>query len=1387
MPWFRTATSDAAVVQRVRAGKRDEFAALVDRYLPVAYAVCYAQLHNATDAEDAAQDAFVKAYEALDGLKEPTKFGPWLLSIVRNICRNHKRSRAREAERVDALAILGQPPSAKPEDQEIRNVVRQQVDGLDDIHREVLLLHYYGGRSIKEIAALLELSQDAVKKRLQRAREALSAQMLRHLEPAVAPARNHRDGVKAIMGLLAGATAAWETSAAAASGAAAGVGAAGVAGGIASGAITKIIAGAAVVLAVTGAVVYWQAPPDPPALVVSQATPIAQNATADATPAQNTPSNPSDPPNPSDSSSTPPAVPQSGYFIRGRTVDQAGNPVPNASLTLDPYDPKRGKQQEAESGEDGWFIFTGLMQARYMVRATTKGLLGLRETESTTAEKQDDHEMAMLPAGAIAGMVRGKSGEPVPDAVVTLKFGRWNGQRGPVIPRWQELRAVKTDAEGRFELAPVWLGTWTLQVDSPNHILHETEALPVDHPPVTITLTPGAHVAGRVVYAGSDTPVPDVKLELDIGRSSVTGPDGNFVLNGVRPGMSDLNVKHHTLISVSKGFMIPEGGNLTGVTVEVIQGGIITGRIYDAQTGEGISPAWVEVEGEIYRHEMGDSNDGENGRYEITRLRPDTYHVTRIRGPQAYLNSHNPVHDPLHLELGQTIKGIDFGLTKGVTMCGTVHTSAEVDLESLMVHIDSASGANKGLPGYSRSCGTGGREDFTLSGLAPGETVAIHASAAGWLSETLGPLTIGPDGLEGISLTLRKMPTGSVSGKVVYGGGRPAAGQRVLLVGGGARTSVAVETDAEGAFFFESVAANVYHLSVDGAGMHDLETLPAVVVAAGQAVTGLVIDLGGGVGTISGRIVDDSGAPVVGAQIRASGSGGPQPPSDKDGSFTVHGIERSQCDLIIQARGYAEQRIEDISTGTTELRVVMERIGSVQGRVIDGRTGQPVPEFEVAVTAPEVFERENGANLRYTRFVNDTGVFGVDNLSPGVYVVTARAAGLFPASAESVMVSGQATTVPDLVLGPGADVHVTVVNSQGQPLPDAAVYANNWPDLSTQLRPDKVSAQTGLDGHCTLENLVPGSNLIYVSHADYVPSQYSLDIQAGMSLSKTFTLSEGGVLEGVVTDRGKVVPGRNVALHYTDANLSGFEHFHTDTTTDEQGRYRFADLITGQVMVSAHYGMRALQRSIAVTQAQTTRADFELASGDAVVSGAVRAPSATFDDSEKIAVLTIEGPGGLIRYDSEVGEDGHFTFRDVPPGLAELTVVGMTADQREIAKKVTLAIPPSGKISHDFDLGLGATVQGKISPRTDLPALYAFLIAGSVELDMANPVTLHSTLNARAVGRTPVDPSGDFRFDAVDPGEYTLIVRSSGLRQITQTPVTVPEGKSLVNVDLALP
>ncbi|MCL4691520.1 MAG: sigma-70 family RNA polymerase sigma factor, partial [Candidatus Hydrogenedentes bacterium] len=389
MPWFKKAASDAAVVLRVRAGRRDDFSALVDRYLPVAHAVCYAQLRNVTDAEDAAQDAFIKAYEALDGLREPAKFGPWLLSIVRNVCRNHQRSRAREKERTDALAALGQEPDAQPGDQDLRPVVRAQIDGLDAIHREVLLLHYYGGRSIKDIAALLELSPDAVKKRLQRAREALSARMLQHLEPAVAPQLSHRDRVKTIMGLLAGVTAAWEAGAASTSGVAAGVGAAGVAGGVVSSMVAKIVAGVAAAIAVTGAVMYWpeseegvSPDPTPESAIAQHAMTLASKTTSVTDPTDRT-----DRTDPSDPSDEPTTTPESGYFIHGRTVDQAGNPVPGTAVTIDPYYAEDGRHHEAVSDQDGSFVLENLNSTTYIVRASGSDHFAMTDLHSVTPEK----------------------------------------------------------------------------------------------------------------------------------------------------------------------------------------------------------------------------------------------------------------------------------------------------------------------------------------------------------------------------------------------------------------------------------------------------------------------------------------------------------------------------------------------------------------------------------------------------------------------------------------------------------------------------------------------------------------------------------------------------------------------------------------------------------------------------------------------------------------------------------------------------------------------------------------------------------------------------------------------------------------------------------------
>jgi len=88
-----SAQRDAALVNVVLAGDRDAFEKLVGVYERAAVATAYRLLNNSDDAREVVQDAFLRAYRSLGRLKDPQRFGPWLLRIVSNLSLNARRSR----------------------------------------------------------------------------------------------------------------------------------------------------------------------------------------------------------------------------------------------------------------------------------------------------------------------------------------------------------------------------------------------------------------------------------------------------------------------------------------------------------------------------------------------------------------------------------------------------------------------------------------------------------------------------------------------------------------------------------------------------------------------------------------------------------------------------------------------------------------------------------------------------------------------------------------------------------------------------------------------------------------------------------------------------------------------------------------------------------------------------------------------------------------------------------------------------------------------------------------------------------------------------------------------------------------------------------------------
>lgn len=165
-----------------RAQRRDAgaFAALVRRYERAALAVALGGTGDGDAAGDVVQDAFVRAWQRLCDLREPERFGPWLVGIIRNLAADHRRRNARR--RSESLTDGTMLPSAcDPADEALRQETRTSVaaalDELDEVSRSAVVLRYYDGMSSREIGRLLDLSPAAVDMRLMRAREQLRTRL----------------------------------------------------------------------------------------------------------------------------------------------------------------------------------------------------------------------------------------------------------------------------------------------------------------------------------------------------------------------------------------------------------------------------------------------------------------------------------------------------------------------------------------------------------------------------------------------------------------------------------------------------------------------------------------------------------------------------------------------------------------------------------------------------------------------------------------------------------------------------------------------------------------------------------------------------------------------------------------------------------------------------------------------------------------------------------------------------------------------------------------------------------------------------------------------------------------------------------------------------------
>jgi len=187
MPEIDESRNEAEMIAAILAGESQRFHDLIRPYERSVYVMALSFVHDEFDAEEIAQEAFLKAFRNLASFRGEAKFGTWLISITLNEARSRlRRKKLIKMEPLEAsndddgshvspalLRDWKEIPSEALERSEMRSLLQKAVEGLPPIYREIFVLRDIEELSIAETADVLQITVASVKVRLHRARVAL--------------------------------------------------------------------------------------------------------------------------------------------------------------------------------------------------------------------------------------------------------------------------------------------------------------------------------------------------------------------------------------------------------------------------------------------------------------------------------------------------------------------------------------------------------------------------------------------------------------------------------------------------------------------------------------------------------------------------------------------------------------------------------------------------------------------------------------------------------------------------------------------------------------------------------------------------------------------------------------------------------------------------------------------------------------------------------------------------------------------------------------------------------------------------------------------------------------------------------------------------------------
>jgi RNA polymerase sigma-70 factor, ECF subfamily len=176
-------------IKQVLKGDQNAFAELVELYKDKVFQICYRMLGNRHEAEDIAQEAFIRAYVNIETFNQKRKFSTWLFRIATNLCIDRIRKKKpdyyldAEVAGTDGLTMYSQVaadvqmPEDEVENMELQETIQKEISKLPEKYRSVIVLKYIEELPLQEISEILDMPLGTVKTRVHRGREALRKQL----------------------------------------------------------------------------------------------------------------------------------------------------------------------------------------------------------------------------------------------------------------------------------------------------------------------------------------------------------------------------------------------------------------------------------------------------------------------------------------------------------------------------------------------------------------------------------------------------------------------------------------------------------------------------------------------------------------------------------------------------------------------------------------------------------------------------------------------------------------------------------------------------------------------------------------------------------------------------------------------------------------------------------------------------------------------------------------------------------------------------------------------------------------------------------------------------------------------------------------------------------